>query len=36
MKSADPHETYQKALRFLRGDYYQDPNAFNENRLQTN
>jgi len=35
MKSADPRETYQKALRFLQGDYYQDPNAFNDRLLAT-
>lgn len=35
MKSADPRETYQKALRFLQADYYQDPNAFNDRLLAT-
>lgn len=27
-KSADPRETYEKALRFLQSEYYQDANAF--------
>ncbi len=35
MKSADPRETYEKTLRFLQADYYQDPNAFNDRLLAT-
>lgn len=32
MKSADPRETYEKALRYLQSGYYKDPNQF-EDRL---
>lgn len=35
MKSADPRETYEKALRFLQAEYYQDPDAFNDRLLAT-
>jgi hypothetical protein len=35
MKSADPRETYEKTLRFLQADYYQDSNAFNDRLLAT-
>jgi len=32
-KSADPRETYQKALRFLQSEYYQDPKQFSDRLL---
>lgn len=35
MKSTDPRETYEKVLRFLQADYYQDPNAFDGRLLAT-
>lgn len=34
-RSADPRETYEKALRFLQADYYQDPKAFKDRLLAT-
>ena len=34
-KSADPRETYEKALRFLQAEYYQDPKAFKDRLLAT-
>ena len=33
MKSADPRETYEKALRFLQSDYFQDSKAFRDRLL---
>lgn len=35
MKSADPRETYEKALRFLQSEYYQDPKQFSDRLLAT-
>ena len=35
MKSADPRETYEKALLFLRSDYFQEPEAFSGRLLAT-
>jgi len=32
-KSADPRETYQKALRFLQSEYYRDSNDFSDRLL---
>jgi hypothetical protein len=32
-KSADPRETYEKVLRFLQADYFQDPKTFSERLL---
>lgn len=32
-KSADPRETYQKALRFLQSEYYQDAKQFTDRLL---
>jgi hypothetical protein len=32
-KSADPRETYQKALRFLQSEYYQDAKQFSDQML---
>ena len=32
-KSADPRETYQKALRFLQSEYYQDSKQFSDRLL---
>lgn len=32
-KSADPRETYQKALRFLQSEYYQDAKQFSDRLL---
>lgn len=33
MKSADPRETYEKALRFLQSEYYQDSKEFSDRLL---
>lgn len=33
MKSPDPRETYQKALRFLQSEYYQDAKHFSDRLL---
>jgi hypothetical protein len=35
MKSTDPREIYEKALRFLQAEYFADPNAFNDRLLAT-
>lgn len=35
MKSRDPREIYEKALRFLQADYFSDPNTFNDRLLAT-
>jgi len=35
MKSADPRETYEKALHYLQADYYQDPKSFSDRLLAT-
>lgn len=35
MKSADPRDTYEKTLRYLQGDYFQDPKAFSDRLLAT-
>jgi hypothetical protein len=35
MKSSDPRETYEKTLRFLQADYFQDPKVFNDRLLAT-
>jgi len=35
MKSADPRETYEKALRYLQSEYYQDPKQFSDRLLAT-
>lgn len=35
MKFADPRETYEKALRFLQAEYYQDPKQFSDRLLAT-
>lgn len=33
MKSADPRETYEKALRHLQADYFQEPKSFSDRLL---
>lgn len=33
MKSADPRETYEKALRFLQAEYFQDAKQFSDRLL---
>ena len=33
MKSADPRETYEKALRYLQADYFQAPRSFSDRLL---
>ena len=35
MKSADPRETYEKALRYLQSEYYQNPKQFSDRLLAT-
>jgi len=35
MKSADPRETYEKALRYLQADYFQEPRSFRNRLLAT-
>lgn len=35
MKSADPRETYEKALKLLQADYYQTPEAFSDRLVAT-
>jgi hypothetical protein len=35
MKSADPRESYEKALKLLQADYYQTPEAFSDRLLAT-
>jgi hypothetical protein len=35
MKSADPRETYEKALRYLQADYFQEPRSFSDRLLAT-
>jgi hypothetical protein len=35
MKSSDPREIYEKALRYLQSDYFQDPKAFGDKLVAT-
>lgn len=35
MKSTDPRETYEKSLRYLQSEYYQDPKQFSDRLLAT-
>jgi len=35
LKSADPRETYEKALRYLQGDYFQKSHSFSDRLLAT-
>jgi hypothetical protein len=35
MKSTDPRETYEKALRYLQSDYFQDPKSFSDKLIAT-
>lgn len=35
MRSADPREIYEKAMRYLQAEYYQDPKQFSDKLLAT-
>lgn len=35
MKSTDPRETYEKALRYLQADYFQEPEVFSDRLVAT-
>lgn len=35
MKSSDPREVYEKTLRYLQSDYFQDPKAFSDRLVAT-